>query len=243
VKKNRKVLLIAGTLAITIAAALIFLLMNIDWIVKTTLERYGSEVTKTAVRASSVSIHLASGEGAIAGLTVANPHGFSSSYAFRFGTISARIDTRTVTTRPIVIDEIRVSAPQVVYEINPSGASNIGILKKNIEEYTAGAPKKAEGEQKAGGKETRFIIGRLVIENGRIDVRVAALGDKPKTVALRRIALADIGKPGGTTPARAAQQVLTALVEEVGREVARAGAERYLEEGIDRAVKRRLLGK
>ncbi len=241
-KINRKVLLIVGVLAIAIAAVFIFLLRNIDWIVKTTLERYGSEVTKTAVRVSSVSIHLASGEGSIAGLTVTNPHGFSSPYAFRFGTISTRIDTGTVTARTIVIDEIRVSAPQVTYEINPSGASNIGILKKNIEEYTARAPKKAAGEQKTGGKEIKFIIGRLVIENGQIDVRVAALGDKPKTVALRRIVLTGVGKPGGATPAQTAQQVLTALVDEVGREVAQAGAERYLGEGVDKAVKR-LLGK
>jgi hypothetical protein len=239
-KGGRKVLIIAGALAIVIAVVLIFILTNINGLVKAAIERYGSEVTKTAIRVSSVSIHLASGKGAIAGLTVENPHGFFSPYVFRLGTISARIDPSTVTTRPIVIDEIRISAPQVVYEINPSGASNIGVLKKNIEGYKADAPRKAQGEQKTRGEDTRFIIRKLVIESGRIDVRVAALGDKPKTVALQRVELTDLGKPSGATPSQLAQQVLTALVEDVGREVARAGAERYLEKGIDRAVKRLL---
>jgi hypothetical protein len=239
-KGGRKVLIIAGALAIVIAVALIFIWTNIDGLVKAAIERYGSEVTKTAIRVSSVSIHLASGKGTIAGLTVENPHGFSSPYAFRLGTISARIDPSTVTTRPIVIDEIRISAPQVVYEINPSGASNIGVLKKNIEGYKADAPQKAQGEQKTRGEDTKFIIRKLIIESGRIDVHVAALGDKPKTVALQRVELTDLGKPSGVTPSQLAQQVLTALVENVGQEVARAGAERYFEKGIDRAVKRLL---
>lgn len=49
-----------------------------------------------------------------------------------------------------------------------------------------------------------------------------------------------IGKDGGATPAQVAEQVLTVLVDEAGREVARAGAEQYLQKGIDNAVKRRL---
>lgn len=239
-KGGRKVLIFAGALAIVIAAALIFIWTNINGLVKAAIERYGSEATKTAIRVSSVSIHLASGKGVIAGLTVANPFGFSSPYVFRLGTISARIDPATVTTHPIVIDEIRISDSQVVYEINTSGTSNIGVLKKNIEGYKANAPRKAQGEQKTQGEDMKFIIKKLVIESGRIDVRVAALGDKPKIVSLQRVELTDIGKPGGASPSQLAQQVLTALVEDVGREVAQAGTERYLEKGIDRAVKRLL---
>jgi hypothetical protein len=232
-------MIFAGALAIVIVAALIFILTNINGLVKAAIERYGSEVTKTAVRVSSVSVHLASGKGAIAGLTVANPLGFSSPYVFRLGTISTRIDPATVTAHPIVIDEIRISAPQVVYEINASGASNIGVLKKNIEGYKTYVPRK-EGVKKTHGEDMKFVITKLIIESGRIDVRVAALGDKPKIVALQRVELTDIGKPAGASPSQLAQQVLTALVEDVGREVAQAGAERYLEKGIDRAVKRLL---
>jgi len=239
-KSIRKVLIIAGALAIVIVTALIYIWTNINGLVKAAIEQYGSEVTKTAIHVSSVSIHLAAGEGSIVGLTVANPHGFSSPYVFRSGAISARIDPSTVTSRPIVIDEIRISGPQVAYEINSSGTSNIDVLKRNIEEYREGSPKKAQGEQKAGGKETKFIVKKFVIESGQIDVRISALGENPKTVTLQRIELTDIGKHGGAAPAQLAQQVLTALMEEVGREAARAGAERYLEKGIDRAVKRLL---
>ncbi len=240
---RRKVLIvIVGVLVVVITAAIILILTNIDTIVKAAIEKYGSEATKTAVRVSSVKIHLASGEGTIAGLTVANPRGFSTPYAFRLGKISARIDTRTVTSSPIVIDEIRIAAPQVVYEMNSSGATNILLLKQNIQESGPGAPKNAREEKKAKGKEIKVLIKKLVIESGRIDAHVAALGDKTQTVALRRIELTDIGKGRGATPTEVAGQVVSALAEEVGRAVAHSGIKRSLEKGVDRAVKR-LLGK
>lgn len=241
-RTGRKVLIIAAVLAVVVAATLIILWTNIDWIVKAAIERYGSEATKTAVRVSSVTIHLTSGEGAISGLTVANPRGFFSPYAVRLGTISAKLDTHTVATSPVVLKELRIAAPQVVYEVNPSGASNIAVLKKNIQGAAAAAPKKAQTGKKAGDKGTKIVIRKLVIENGRIDVRVAALGDRPQTVTMRRIELTNIGKQGGATPSEVAEQVLTALVEEVGSTVVRSGIERSLEKGVEGAV-RQFLGK
>lgn len=239
-KRSRKALIIAAALAIVIAASLVLLWTNVDRIVKAAIEKYGSQATRTAVRVSRVTIRLASGEGAIAGLTVANPRGFSSLHAFRLGSISVSMDARTVASSPIVIDEVRISAPEVVYEMDASGASNIDVLKKNIKGSAAEAPKKAAGEKKAGGRETKLTIRKLVIEDGRIDVRVPALRDKAETLTLRRIEMGNIGGRGGATPGQVAEEVLTALVEEVGREVARAGAERYLRKGIDRAVRRYL---
>jgi hypothetical protein len=53
-----------------------------------------------------------------------------------------------------------------------------------------------------------------VFENGKIDVRIAALGDKPVTVDLPRIELRDIGGNGGATPAEIAKTVVTALAQE-----------------------------
>jgi len=149
--KRKILIIITGVLVVVIASAIILILTNIDSIIKAAIEQYGAEATKTAVRVSSVKIHLTSGEGAIAGLTVANPHGFSSPYVFRLGKIRARIDTRTITSNPIVIDEIRVAAPQVTYEINAAGASNISLLKQNLQALTAGKPKKTGEEKKNKG--------------------------------------------------------------------------------------------
>ena len=234
--KRKVLIIIAGVLVVATASAIILVLTNIDSIIKAAIEKYGSEATKTAVRVSSVKIHLPSGEGAIAGLTVANPRGFSSPYAFRLGKISARIDTRTITSSPIVIDEIRIAAPQVTYEMNAAGSSNISLLKQNLQAPTAG-PKKTGEEKKASGKEKKVIIKRFVIESGRIDFRIAALGDRTEALTLRRIELNNIGKQGGATPSQVSRQVLSALVDEIGRSV-QPLVKKNVEKGLDRAIKR-----
>ena len=236
-KKGRIALIIAGVVFVIIAAALIFVWTNLDRIVKAAIERYGSEATQTAVRVDSVTIRLASGEGAIAGVTVANPKGFTTPHAFSLGKISTRIDTRTITKSPIVIDEIRIAAPQIVYEMNQSGASNIGLLKKNIQR-SAGTPKKTKKENKASGNEPKVRIKKLIIESGRIDVRVAALGDRPRKATLRRLVLRDIGGTKGATPSEIASQVMGILVDETVRTVGKKSAERYLEKGADRVLKK-----
>lgn len=238
-KGKRTVLIGAGVLVVVIAAALVFILTNINSIVKAAIEKYGSEAAKTAVRVSSVTIHLTSGEGAIAGLTVANPRGFSSPYVFRLGKISTRIDARSVASGLIVINEVRIAAPQVVYEMNQSGASNIAALKKNLEGPAPTAPKKAGTEKKTKGKEIKVLIRKLVIESGQIDARIAALGDSTETLSLRRIELTNIGKPGGATPEQVTQQVLSALVEEAGNSV-RSRLKKNVKEGVEHAVKRLL---
>jgi hypothetical protein len=143
-KIGRIILIIVGVLVIGIAGAVYYVMTNLDSIVKGAIEKYGSEAAKTAVRVSSVSIRLTEGKGEISGLTVANPHGFSSPNVFRLGKISVKIDTRSVTSSPIVIDEIHISSPQVVYEMNQVLASNILVLKKNIQESAADSKKKAQ---------------------------------------------------------------------------------------------------
>lgn len=235
-KGSRRVLIIVAAVVVVLAAALYFLVTNIDSIVKAAIEKYGSEVTKTDVRVSSVKIKLSSGEGAVSELTIANPPGFSSPYVFSLAKIRARIDARSVTGSPIVIDEIIISSPHAVSEITASGASNINILKRNVQQSMQETEKK-EPKGKKHDKETRYHIRRLVIESGRINVRVAALGDKPETLTLRRIEMTGIGKGGGATANQVAEQVLSSLLEEVALSAARHGAEQYLNREMDKAVK------
>ncbi len=234
-KGSRNIIIAFSVFLVITGVGLFFLWQNIDYLVRAAIEKYGSQATKTAVRVSSVGIKLSSGEASISGLTVANPSGFSSPYVFRLGKISTKINARTVASKRIIIDNIIVSAPQVTYEMNKSGASNINALKKNIQQSTPGTAKKAE---KKKGEERKFVIRKLVIEEGRIDVHIAAVGDKPGTLKMGRIELTDIGKGTGATPKQIAEQVVTAIVEEVSISVAKAGIERGINTGIDEAVKK-----
>ncbi|MFA5073399.1 MAG: hypothetical protein WC539_05825 [Nitrospirota bacterium] len=241
---KKKILITAGVLVLIVIAAFVLILNNLDHIVKMAIERYGSDITKTAVRVASVKIHLSSGEGEIAGLTIANPDGFSHAYAFQVGKISTRINPRTVTDPVIVVDEIKIASPQITYEMNPAFASNILVLKKNIKESSATSAKKPE-QSPAKKSEKKIMIKKLIIENGKIDAKVAALSEQQRSIVLKRIELMNIGSNGGATAAQVGEQVLTVLLDEVIQAVGKAGIQQQLDrqinKGIDRGV-RQLLG-
>ncbi len=227
---------------VIIGGALFFVWKNMDSIVKSAIEKYGSMATKTSVRVSSVKIRLSSGEGSISGLTVANPAGFSSDSAFSLGKISTRINKDTVMSDVIVIDSLRISAPKVVYEFNSSGISNIDVLKKNIQQSIGGTDKKTSEDKKNGQKDKKFIIRKLIIEDGSIDLRFPSRKDKPDTINLPRIERNNIGKNKGATSAQVTKEVFSALLEEVGIAVARTGVEKTLSKGVENTLQK-VLGK
>ncbi len=234
-RKGRIFLIVVAVLVLVIGGAIVYVLTNINSIVKGAIEKYGSQATKTDVRVSSVKIGLSSGEASVTRLAVANPRGFSTPNIFSLGNISTRIDVKSVTKSPIVIQEIRVSAPEVFYEMTKSRTSNLDVIKKNLQ---GPEPEQKEPGKKAKGKEVRLFIRKLVIEKGRVEARIAALGEKPILLDLPRLELTDIGKNGGATPTQVAKTVVTALAEQTAKAVARSQGEKYLKEGAEGLLKR-----
>ena len=220
-------------LVVIIAAALFYLWSSLDALVAHVIEKYGSQTTQTSVRVLSVDIDLQSGAGSVNELKVGNPKGFSSPNAFTLGGITVKIDIESITKDPIIINEITVQSPYVVYEINKSGQSNIDALKKAIAQ-TTGSGKSAPKSEESGGP--GVVIRKFVIDNGEIEARVAALGGEPLSAKLPRIQLNNIGqKEGGATPAQITGQVLNALINRVGPSVATLGVDKYLGKTLDEA--------
>ena len=225
----------ASVLVVIIIAAVIYVLSSLDAIVAGAIQKYGSQVTQTPVRVSSVSIDLASGVGTIEQLTVGNPQGFTAADILTLDGISTKLDVASAKNDPIVIEEINVSTPAVFYEINKHGASNIKALQKNIEQSTGGGGGGASAEsQESGGP--RVVIQKLVIDGGRINARVAAMDDKRLSTDLPRIQMNNIGeKSGGATGAEVAEQVIRAIIAAVGPAVANLGLEKYVGKSLDEA--------
>lgn len=231
-RRKIALIIVIGIVAI-IAVLAILMVTNLDRIVKAAIERFGSEATGTVVHVGSVKIELSKGKGTVSGLTVANPSGFNSPHLFGLESISVTIEPRTTTSAVIVIDEVRLTGPQVTYEWNDKGQANVDIVRKNL--GSAGSAKPAEEKNKTG-KEKKIRIRKLVIENGTVEVRIAGLVDKSRTATLNRIELRDIGGSSGTTPDQAAKQVATAILSEASRQAAEAGAEKLLEKGLKQMI-------
>ena len=233
-KIGRSIGITVSVLAVIVIAAAVYVLSSLDAIVAGAIEKYGTQVTQTPVQVSSVSIDLKAGSGAIEQLSVGNPDGFSAPDIFTLGGISTRLDVASINKDPIVIEEIRIDTPAVFYEINKTGASNIKELQKNIEQSTSGSSKTAAETPESSGP--KVVIRKLVIAGGKIDAKVAALGDQQLSADLPRIQLNNIGeKSGGATGAEVTQQVLSAIIARVGPAVANLGLEKYVGKSLNEA--------
>ncbi len=215
---------------VLVVAAVFLLWSSLDTIVASAIEEYGSQATRTDVRVDAVRLELTEGKGTIAGISVANPRGFTTPNVFELGEIRTTIDIETVTQNPIVIDEIFVGAPAINYEIDEQGKSNIEALQRNMSSSAS-----SESQETGSGEEPlKLIVRKFVVESGRINAKIAALPDEQLSAGLPRIDMRNLGsKQGGAPPEAIAAEIVDILIQRVGTAVVRLGVEKYLDKSVD----------
>jgi len=223
-------------LILIVAGAAWYLLSNLDSIVKAAIEKYGSAATQASVTVDSVKITLTSGEGTLSGVTVGNPKGYNTPSAMKFGSVTVKLDTSSVTGNgPIIIKEIDIDQPQVTYEAGGSGGSNLQTIQSNAQAYaksmsgggSPGGQAPAQPASSSGGSpERKVIISDLYVRGGQVGVSATVLQGKSLNVPLPEIHLTNIGKSGGgATPAQVADQVLGAISDAAAKAGSSALAE------------------
>ncbi len=204
----KKVLIGIAVLVVVIAVGVYWFLGNLDSLVKTAIEKYGSEITKTEVTLDKVELSPTSGAGSLSGLTMGNPAGFKSDYAFKLGQVSVSLNTDSLGGETVVIKEVVIAAPAVTYEIGSAG-SNIDAIRKNVEAYTGGGGSSGGGDK---GDDVKRVIENLYVRDGKVNVSATALGGKSLGAPLPTIHLKDIGKDsGGASPGEVADKVIKAI--------------------------------
>ena len=195
----------------------------LDVLVKWTLEHYGPDVTGTPVHVSEVHISPRDGRGVVRGLEIGNPPGFSSGRAVRLGEVRVALDPATLTQDVVLIHELVLEAPQVVYE-RGAKTTNLDVIQDRIEAYV----KKLDAEDGAAGKggekpragKRRFIIERLVIRGVHVTMTNTSLRGQGLGFDLPAVELADVGrKRGGLTASEVAQVVASTLQQKIAQKL------------------------
>ena len=220
-------LLIGGGLGVglivLIIIVIIYVYSSLDSLIKAAVEKVGSKITQVEVQLDEVEVSITSGQGTLRGLTVGNPKGFETANAFRLGEISLKIDVGTVTKDTVVIKEILISAPQVIYELG-TGGSNIDVIRRNVAAFMAAQRTGSEGESKPknGDEEGRkLIIEDLYVRDGKVRVSASMLKGKTLSASIPNIHLTDIGKKkGGATPGEVVDKVIGAIGQGTQKAVA-----------------------
>ncbi len=212
---TKKILITVGALGIILIAVAYFTISTlINKGVKTGVETFGPEITKTEVRLEGANISPLNGTGALKGLFIGNPEGFKSEKAFSANKIEINLDVLSLLSDKIVIEKIYIGEPHVVYEKKLLN-DNLKQLLKNIEETALGE----EGEEES---EIRLEIRELSLENGKITVGILGKGI---TVPLPDIHLSGLGSKSeeGFTPDQMAAEIMKAVLRNTLQAVSKAG--------------------
>jgi hypothetical protein len=224
--KTRNVVVSAvAVVLIAAAGAGYWLFLSLDGIVKHAIESWGPEITGVAVRVDSVKIDLAAERGTIKGLFVGNPKGFEAPHALTLGEMRLTLDAASLTSDVVVIRELLLVAPDVVYE-RGQGSNNLEVIQRNIDAWLA----KNAGAKKDAGPKKKFVIESVVIREGR-----AHLGNTI-SASMPLLQLRDVGKKtNGATAGEVVKQVWGAMLRSVGNMALRAGS--AIKDGWNRLFK------
>ena len=232
-KKLTKIVSVIILLAI---ALLVFVITNLDRGIKTAVESIGQEMTQSQVTLSSVDLSLTTAKGSFSGLRVGNPEGFAAANAFTLGEISFAMNAESLATDTIIIESLRIVAPEITME-RADGRSNLDQIQSNIAAYLGTEQSSADEAASESGK--KFIIRDLRITDGK--VHYAILGGKGLDLALPDLHLTDIGqsegKSGGVTAAEAAGEIVSAITSAAGKAVSQSGAVRDIGRSLEDQVK------
>ncbi len=211
---------LAAVVVIGVGYGAYYLLSNLDSIVKSAIEQYGSEITGTRVRVGSVKITLTEGRGTIRGLRVGNPSGFSSNDAFSLGEITLDLDTGSITESPVVIETLTIAAPQVRYEMTANAKSNVDAILANVKKYQGGGGGQPAAEE-SGGEALKLKVQKFTFQDGKVDVTALAGAGKETSVALPTLTMKNLGGKSGAPPGDIGAEVIRKYSEKIVAAVAK----------------------
>jgi len=219
-KKN--ILIVIAIVVLVVVVGLWQLLANLDSIVEGVIEDVGSEVLKTDVSVSGVSIDLKGGKAAIAGMTIANPDGYSNATLFQMQDIAVDLDLNSLSEDVLVINAIRIQNPKINFEGDEDGGSNMQTLMENIDSGSS--------EDSEATEETKMIINHFEMSGAKVTAISKMKPGEPSEINLPSIKMSGIGKAqGGVTANVVAEEITHELVGAVINAAAKAGIQNAIE--------------
>jgi len=218
----KKLLIFAGIVVVVIVAAAVLMVGNINTIIKKGVEKGGPILLKAPVSLSKVNIDLKSGAGEFKGLTIGNPAGYNTAYAFKLGRLKIDLDIKSVTSDKIHIREIIIDGPQITYEQKGAGNSNLAQLQENIESFSS--PESEDKKSGSGAPGKKMQIDYVKVENANINVSMDVLQGEKLNVPIRPFELKNIGKNKDRTISDALGIILKELNRAVTPSVTQAAS-------------------
>jgi hypothetical protein len=207
----RKKIMIAGFAgALLVILALITGLSNIGPIIESAVNTYGPDLTKTEVRLDDVSVSLLSGTARLSGFLLGSPDGFDAPHVMQVGAITMSIDKGSLTEDMIVVDEIVIEQPEIVYE-RSGGRDNFTAILANIEQ-SLGLERAAEPVEEQSPR--TMLVRRFAVKDGKVKLAMSLGKDMTISVPLPDIEMENIGGEKAS-PGEVSRELLSSIYKQI----------------------------
>lgn len=192
---------ILGGFLVLLLAGFTVLAFTLNGLVKSSIERTGTELTQTGVSVEQVSINPWSGSGTIEGLRVRNPEGFESEHAIVIQNFEVSLNIRSIFSDTLIINEIILTEPAISV-IQKVPQNNLRMLMRNMDEAAD------EPDSQA------MLIRSLLVLDAQVTV-TPSIGEQPSaTVIMDEIELQNVGEDGSATAKQVVRQVASRIINE-----------------------------
>jgi uncharacterized protein involved in outer membrane biogenesis len=210
---KKKLILIGALVVVAVLVLLVVGLSNLGPIIKKAVNTYGPQLTKTDVHLGDVNVSLLSGKATLKDLLVGSPKGFSAPQTLKVGSISVKLDEKSLARDTIVIDRIEVLRPEITYE-RAHGTDNLKTILNNL--TSAGGSAQPTKKEPAKGPGKKLFIKDFIARDAKVDLVVPGSGGRSATASLSEIHLKDVGKTSsGATPAEVFAEIFSKLYQSV----------------------------
>jgi uncharacterized protein involved in outer membrane biogenesis len=204
-----------------IIGAVVFLYINLNSIVKHTVETQGTEQLKVPTTLGGVSLGILQGTVQLSDLDIGSPQGFSAPHMLSLGGLNVNTGgLSTLLKEPIRISKISVNHPKLVVE-QTNGKLNFKALMDQLPSN----PDKTPAPQQPNGKPpVKLIVDDLTVNDAHVVVRPGIPGlSQEIDIPIPLIDVKNIGNADGAQNGAAIKDVVTTLITQMVAKAADSG--------------------
>ncbi len=192
--KKKSWLKVLGVVVLVLVVAVLVTLFFLDSILKGSIEKIGSTVTKSNITIDKIDLSLLKGELLLENFKVGNPEGYKTDEAFSLAKVFVSLKPSSVLSDTIHITEVQIMEPSLTFEAG-LGNTNLGTILENVNRFVPSADPNKPKEKPEGDKAGKKVqIDQVTVNGGKVRLSAKILGGAALPIPLPSVELKDIGK-------------------------------------------------
>lgn len=192
--KKKSWLKVIGIIILVLLVAAVVMLLCLDTILKGSIEKIGSTVTKSDISIEKINLSLLKGELLLENFKVGNPEGYKTDEAFSLTKVFVSLKPSSLMSDTIQITEVQIIDPSLTFEAG-LGNTNLGTILENVNRFVpSGDPNKPKEKPEGDKPGKKVQIDHVVVNGGKVRLSAKILGGAALPIPLPGVELKDIGK-------------------------------------------------